>query len=131
MAQEIEKVFDRAPDFAEHVRRYLENKYGRDMLYRQGLKVYTTVNLSMQKAAESALRKGLLELDKREGYRGPLRHLKLKKGRTTEKRGQAWCRKSLLGPVMWWKVLWKGSMTRRRRCGSSWETVRGSWPFRR
>jgi penicillin-binding protein 1A len=76
LAKEVENPLDKAPDFSEHVRRYLENKYGRDMLYRGGLKVYTTVNLTMQKAAESALRKGLLELDKREGYRGPLRHLK-------------------------------------------------------
>ena len=75
LAADLERPFDRAPDFAEHVRRYLEGKYGRDMLYREGLKVYTTVNLSMQRAAEEAVRKGLLELDKREGYRGPLRHL--------------------------------------------------------
>jgi penicillin-binding protein 1A len=75
LAEEIENPFGKAPDFSEHVRRYLESKYGRDMLYREGLKVYTTVNLSMQKAAESALRKGLLELDKREGYRGPIRRL--------------------------------------------------------
>jgi penicillin-binding protein 1A len=76
LATELDNPFERAPDFSEHVRRYLETKYGRDMLYREGLKVYTTVNLSMQRAAESALSKGLLELDKREGYRGPLRHLK-------------------------------------------------------
>ena len=75
LAKEIENPFDKAPDFSEHVRRYLESRYGRDMLYREGFKVYSTVNLSMQKAAESAVRKGLLELDKREGYRGPLRHL--------------------------------------------------------
>jgi penicillin-binding protein 1A len=65
----------KAPDFTEHVRRYLESKYGRDTLYREGLRVYTTVSLDMQKAAESAVTRGLLELDKREGYRGPLRNL--------------------------------------------------------
>ncbi|MBN2032976.1 MAG: PBP1A family penicillin-binding protein [Deltaproteobacteria bacterium] len=75
LAKEIENPFDKAPDFSEHVRRSLESKYGRTMFYTEGLKVYTTVNLSMQKAAESALKEGLLELDKREGYRGPLRHL--------------------------------------------------------
>ena len=67
--------FAKAPYFAEHVRRYLEKKYGRDLLYRGGLKVYTTLNLEMQRAAQAALNKGLKELDKREGYRGPLRHL--------------------------------------------------------
>jgi penicillin-binding protein 1A len=75
LAKDIEKPFDKASDFSEHVRRYLESRYGRDMLYREGLKVYTAVNLPMQKAAEAAVGKGLLELDKREGYRGPLRHV--------------------------------------------------------
>jgi penicillin-binding protein 1A len=75
LATHPENPFEKAADFTEYVRRYLENKYGRDVLYREGLKVYTTVNLEMQKAAEEALRKGLTELDKREGFRGPLRHL--------------------------------------------------------
>jgi penicillin-binding protein 1A len=67
--------FAKAPYFAEHVRRYLEKEYGRDLLYRGGLKVYTTLNLEMQRAAQAALNKGLKELDKREGYRGPIRRL--------------------------------------------------------
>ena len=70
-----EKPFERAPYFTEHIRRYLEQKYGRDILYRGGLKVYTTLNLKMQRAAQKAVKKGLLELDKREGYRGPIKHL--------------------------------------------------------
>jgi penicillin-binding protein 1A len=70
-----ENPFEKAPYFTEYVRRYLEKKYGRDPLYRGGLKVYTTLNLEMQRSAQKAIRKGLRELDKREGYRGPLRHL--------------------------------------------------------
>jgi penicillin-binding protein 1A len=70
-----EKTFSRAPYFTEHVRRYLIQTYGRARVYRQGLTVYTTVNLRMQEAARKALQKGLYELDKREGYRGPLRRL--------------------------------------------------------
>jgi penicillin-binding protein 1A len=75
LATHPENPFEKAPDFTEYVRRYLENKYGRDVLYRGGLKVYTTVNLEMQRAAETALRRGLMELDKREGFRGPLHNL--------------------------------------------------------
>ncbi len=75
MEERDESSFSKAPYFAEHVRRYLEKKYGRELLYRGGLKVYTTLNLEMQRAAQAALNKGLKELDKREGYRGPLRHL--------------------------------------------------------
>ena len=70
-----EHAFDKAPYFTEYIRQYLEKRYGRDTLYRGGLKVYTTVNLDMQRSAQKALKKGLLELDKREGYRGAIRHL--------------------------------------------------------
>lgn len=70
-----ENPFKKAPYFTEYVRRYLENEYGRDLLYRGGLKVYTTLNLKMQRAAQTAVRRGLSELDKREGYRGPLKNI--------------------------------------------------------
>jgi len=72
---ETKKAFETAPYFTEHVRRYLLKKYGKDLLYRGGLKVYTTLDLKMQMSAKEALKKGLAELDKREGYRGPVKHL--------------------------------------------------------
>jgi penicillin-binding protein 1A len=68
----VERNIGKAPYFAEHIRRYLEDKYGEEMLYHQGLQVYTTVNVSLQQAAQKAVRKGLQDLDKRQGYRGPL-----------------------------------------------------------
>ncbi|HPJ68717.1 MAG TPA: PBP1A family penicillin-binding protein [Desulfobacteraceae bacterium] len=71
----VEDNFAKAPYFTEHIRRYIFDKYGRDFLYRGGLKVYTSLNLSMQNAARKALKKGLHALDKREGYRGPVTHL--------------------------------------------------------
>ena len=64
------------PYFTEHVRRYVETKYGTDALYTQGLQITTGVSIRFQKAAEEELVKGLLELDKRYGYRGPLRSIK-------------------------------------------------------
>jgi len=67
---------EEVPFYTEHVRRYLEKKYGTDALYTQGLQVYTAVNLEMQKIAREEIQKGLSELDKREGYRGPLEHIK-------------------------------------------------------
>jgi penicillin-binding protein 1A len=70
-----ENPFQKSPYFTEHIRKYLEKKYGRELLYRGGLKVYTTMNLDMQRSAQRALRRGLLELDKREGYGGPLRNI--------------------------------------------------------
>jgi len=67
-----------ASDFVEQVRRYVEKKYGSDPLYKEGLRVYTTVDLTMTDAARRAMDRGLRELDKREGYRGPLRTLNVK-----------------------------------------------------
>jgi len=67
-----------APDFAEHVRRYVEQKYGADALYKEGLQVYTTVDLGLTAAAEKSMDTGLRELDKRQGYRGPTKTLNVK-----------------------------------------------------
>ena len=66
---------EEVPVYTEHIRRYLEKKYGADTLYREGLKVYAAVNIEMQKAAGREITKGLKALDKRQGYRGPLNHL--------------------------------------------------------
>jgi len=63
------------PFYTEHVRRHIENKYGTDALYTQGLQVYTAVNIEMQKIARQEIQKGLFELDKRSGFRGPLQKI--------------------------------------------------------
>ncbi|MGB4068840.1 MAG: PBP1A family penicillin-binding protein [Nitrospira sp.] len=62
-----------APYFVEYVRQLLMAKYGESMVYKGGLQIYTTLNVEMQKAAESAFLNGVRELDKREGWRGPRR----------------------------------------------------------
>jgi penicillin-binding protein 1A len=63
------------PFFTEYVRQYAEEKYGKEALYRGGLQVYTTVNIEMQKVAREEINRGLADLDKRQGYRGPVQHL--------------------------------------------------------
>lgn len=65
---------EEVPFYTEHVRRYVEKKYGPAMLYNEGLRIYTAVNIEMQKIARTEIKKGLKELDKRQGYRGPLNH---------------------------------------------------------
>lgn len=60
--------------FIEYVRKYLEEKYGEDTVYKGGLKVYTTLDRHMQSAAQKALQEGLRGLDKRKGWRGPIEH---------------------------------------------------------
>lgn len=64
-----------APWFVEEVRRQIIKKYGDRVPYTHGLKIYTTLDLQAQKAADQALWRGLTEIHKRHGYNGPLKHL--------------------------------------------------------
>jgi penicillin-binding protein 1A len=66
---------DFAAYFKEEVRKYLEQNYGADALYRKGLKVYTTLNPTYQRFAEEALLNWLPVLDKRQGWRDDKRNL--------------------------------------------------------
>jgi penicillin-binding protein 1A len=66
----------RADYVAEMVRKIVHDKYGDDV-YSMGLTVYTTILKDDQTAAYEALRTGLLNYDKRHGYRGPEGFLKL------------------------------------------------------
>lgn len=61
--------------FSEQVRQYLEMKFGTEDLYRNGLVVWTTLDLEIQKAAESALERGLHRFDRRRGFRKPARNV--------------------------------------------------------
>ena len=73
-----------APHFVEYIRQALVARYGEAMVYKGGLQVFTTLNLEMQKAAESAFLAGVRELDKREGWRGPRRKVDLGTIQATE-----------------------------------------------
>jgi len=66
---------EEVPVYTEHIRRYIEKTYGTDALYKNGLNIYTAVNIEMQKIAREEIEKGLYGLDKRQGYRGPIAHL--------------------------------------------------------
>jgi len=59
---------EKAPHFVEHIRRYVEEKYGKDALYKHGLHIYTTIDLYSQRWAEEAIESGLKEIEKREKY---------------------------------------------------------------
>lgn len=63
-----------APYIAEMVRQEMINDYGANA-YTNGLKVYTTINSTDQKAAQTALINGLETYDRRHGYRGPSKKL--------------------------------------------------------
>jgi len=63
---------DLAPYFVEEIRKYLESTYGTEAVHERGLRVYTTLNVSMQRAANQAVRDGLHAYDRRHGWRGHL-----------------------------------------------------------
>jgi len=61
--------------FLEETRKYIEKNYGANALYREGLKVYTTLDPRLQQYAEEALRRGLWVMDKKQGWRKDKRNL--------------------------------------------------------
>jgi penicillin-binding protein 1A len=63
---------DLAPYYVEEIRQYLEHTYGTAAVHEQGLRVYTTLNVAMQKAADQSVRDGLHAYDRRHGWRGNL-----------------------------------------------------------
>jgi len=64
---------------AEMVRQVLFERYPQDV-YSRGFRVYTTIVKADQEAAYQSLRKGLLDYDRRHGYRGPEGYVALKDG---------------------------------------------------
>jgi penicillin-binding protein 1A len=66
---------DLAPYFFEDIRKYLEATYGTEAVHERGLRVYTTLNVKMQRAANQAIRDGLHSYDRRHGWRGGLPNL--------------------------------------------------------
>jgi len=69
---EITNMLNKAPYFVEYIRQQLMTLYGRNKVYRSGLKVYTTLNIEKQVIAQNVTKKNLRIADKRYGYRGPL-----------------------------------------------------------
>jgi penicillin-binding protein 1A len=64
-----------APYFVEEVRRYLEKKYGADQVHEGGLRVYTSLDLDLQKAATRAVLDGLAAYERRHGWKAPLKNI--------------------------------------------------------
>ncbi|NMO21262.1 PBP1A family penicillin-binding protein [Pyxidicoccus fallax] len=72
----VEDVFHEfAPYFVEQVRKDIVDRYGNPVLLKEGLKVFTTMDSERQRAAQDAVLDGLLSVDKRQGWRGPVQQL--------------------------------------------------------
>ncbi|MFZ7124911.1 MAG: penicillin-binding protein 1A [Desulfobacterales bacterium] len=66
---------EQVPYYTEHVRQYALEKFGPERLYNDGLGIHTAVTINLQVAAREEIEKGLKDLDKRQGYRGPIGHV--------------------------------------------------------
>ena len=76
------KIFDRdknifigADYYYEEIRKNLFSVYGKDKLYSEGLIIKTSLNTNLQSIAENSLINGLIQYDKRQGWRGVLGNL--------------------------------------------------------
>jgi penicillin-binding protein 1A len=61
-----------APYFVEDVRQYLEKKYGSDEVHEAGLRVYTSLDMDLQAAANRAVLDGVAAYERRHGWHGSL-----------------------------------------------------------
>ena len=65
--------------YVEDVRKTIVDKYGFDKVYKQGFNIKTPLDLNIQQFATESLRNGLIEYDKRKGWRGPIKNIKYSK----------------------------------------------------
>lgn len=64
-----------APFYLETVRQLLVSAVGEEQVLDKGIKVYTGMDLDKQLKAQESVQAGLRSLDKRQGFRGPLKNL--------------------------------------------------------
>jgi penicillin-binding protein 1A len=79
-----------APWFVEDVRRELERQFGSEQVHEEGLRVYTTLDLDLQQAANRAVLNGLASLERRHGWKGNLLNVLAAGGTLDEFRHPDW-----------------------------------------
>lgn len=71
-----ELLKDVSPYFAEHARREVERRYNERVLFEEGWKIYTTGDLELQALGQGAVDRGIITMDRKQGYRGAHVHLR-------------------------------------------------------
>ena len=66
------EIVNEANSYTEEVRRSINENYGFEKLYSQGLSIRTPLNINYQIHAIKSLRKGIEDYDRRHGWRGPI-----------------------------------------------------------
>jgi len=65
----------RAGYFTEYVRQKVVDAVGEKSFLIDGYKIRTTLDWELQKVAEEQIKRGIKEVDKRQGYKGPFAHI--------------------------------------------------------
>jgi penicillin-binding protein 1A len=89
-----------APWFVEDVRRELERQFGSEQVHEEGLRVYTTLDLDLQQAANRAVLDGLAALERRHGWKGNLLNVLAAGGSLDDFRHPDWRQPSTPGSYM-------------------------------
>ena len=76
VAERYEDKFQEANYFKEEVRKQLNNLLGKDALFKEGLIIKTSIDTSLQKILDNVLVNGLINQDKKYGWRGPINNFK-------------------------------------------------------
>ncbi len=80
-----------APFYSEAVRRRVVERYGNDRVLHQGLRIESAMDLDKQRAAQQAMLRGLLDVDRRQGFWGPVGHVEGAEREALRRRlAQAW-----------------------------------------
>ena len=92
------EIINEANSYTEEVRRTVNENFGFEKLYSQGLSIRTPLNINLQIEAINSLRKGIEEYDRRRGWRGPI---------TNKFKNKNWeikIKKIKLDPTLNWKL---------------------------
>ena len=92
------EIVNEANSYTEEVRRNVNEKYGFEKLYSQGLSIRTPLNIEYQIQAINSLRRGIEEFDRRKGWRGPITNKK------SDKNWQKKIEKIKLDPTLQWSL---------------------------
>ena len=97
LKKRVIEILHEANSYTEEVRRSVNENYGFEKLYSQGLSIKTPLNIDFQIQAVKSLRKGIEEYDKRKGWRGPLAN------KINSKNWKKKLEKYKLDPTLKWK----------------------------
>jgi penicillin-binding protein 1A len=100
------------PYFKEEVRKGLVQQFGYELVYEGGLRVYTTIDMRLQAAAEAEVERASAELDRRENGQGPQAALVALDPHTGEV-------KAMVGGRHWEESRFNRATQARRQAGSA------------